>query len=115
MNINNETAERSRNKILEVFNLVEEKLLDGRKYLTGDKITSADISFASLGAPVIMPKNYKAYKKKYEIDSDLNKDTNIEDKEQDFINDLPIIFADEIREFRKTRAGKFISNMYKIR
>lgn len=115
MSINAESAERSKNKILEVFSLVEEKLSDGRKYLTGNKITSADITFASLGAPVIMPLNYKAYKKKYEIDSDLNKDSNTDDKEHDYINDLPDIFAEEIREFRKMIAGKFIYDMYKMR
>jgi glutathione S-transferase len=114
MNVNKSSAERSKTKILEIFNLVEEKLSDGRKFLTGDKITAADITFASLGAPVIMPKNYKAYKKKYQIDADLNTDQNNQEQ-LDYINDLPSNFANEIKEFRKTKAGIFIKSLYRMR
>lgn len=114
MNISSESAERSFNTIMEVFNKVEKDLSDGRKFLTGNEMTAADITFATLGAPVIMPRNYKAYKQKKQIDADLNKDLNNEEP-VDFIDSLSDNFANEIRELRKTKAGKFITFLYKYR
>lgn len=114
MKISPQGTEKSLNIILEVFKTVEEKLSDGRKYLTGNQLTAADITFATLGAPVIMPRNYKAYKQKKQIDADLNRDLNNEEP-IDFIDSLSESFATEIRELRKTKAGKFITFLYKSR
>lgn len=38
-----------------MYRLVESILSDGRSYLCGDSISMADITFASLAFPVILP------------------------------------------------------------
>lgn len=52
-------AARSRARIEEVFAEVEQRLRDGRRYLTGDRFTAADLTFASLAAPLLMPPQYE--------------------------------------------------------
>lgn len=48
-------AERSRAKIDAAFEAVASRLADGRPYLTGDAFTVADLAFAALAAPVVLP------------------------------------------------------------
>jgi len=40
------------------FRMVEERLRDGRRYLAGDRLTVADIAFAALVAPALLPAGY---------------------------------------------------------
>ncbi len=40
------------------FDFVAELLSDGRPYLLGDRFTAADLTFAALAAPVVMPSVY---------------------------------------------------------
>lgn len=51
-------VERSRKVIERVFATVEERIKDGRPYLLGDSFTAADLSFASLAAPLLFPAGY---------------------------------------------------------
>jgi len=51
-------AERSRAKIDEAFSAVGAQLGDGRRYLIGDHFTVADLTFASLAAPILLPAQY---------------------------------------------------------
>jgi glutathione S-transferase len=51
-------AERSRRKIDEVFTTVGGLLGDGRRYLVGDRFSVADLTFAALAAPVLLPPQY---------------------------------------------------------
>lgn len=53
-------AARSRTVLDEVFAQVADRLADGRAYLCGDRFTAADLTFASLAAPVIAPDAYAA-------------------------------------------------------
>jgi glutathione S-transferase len=53
-------AERSRAKIDEAFSNVGALLGDGRRYLIGDRFTVADLTFAALAAPVLLPPQYGA-------------------------------------------------------
>lgn len=46
---------RSQQKIDAVFASVTELLRDGRPYLVGDRFSTADLTFAALAAPVILP------------------------------------------------------------
>lgn len=51
-------AERSREKIDEVFQNVGALLGDGRRYLIGDRFTVADLTFAALAGPILLPPQY---------------------------------------------------------
>ena len=53
-------AERSRTKIDEAFSAVGAQLGDGRRYLVGDKFSVADLTFAALAAPILLPAQYGA-------------------------------------------------------
>ncbi len=48
-------AERSRQKIATVFAHVDALLADGRNFLVGDTFSVADLAFATLAAPVLLP------------------------------------------------------------
>jgi glutathione S-transferase len=51
-------AERSRAKIDQAFSAVGAQLGDGRRYLIGDKFSVADLTFAALAAPILLPPQY---------------------------------------------------------
>lgn len=51
-------AERSRLKIEEAFALINAILGDGRRYLVGDRFSVADLTFASLASPVLLPREH---------------------------------------------------------
>ncbi|MBK7074758.1 MAG: glutathione S-transferase N-terminal domain-containing protein [Myxococcales bacterium] len=51
-------AARSRVVVDEAFAKVGALLADGRRYLCGDRFTAADLTFAALAAPVLMPDAY---------------------------------------------------------
>ena len=40
------------------FDFVGELLADGRPYLCGDRFTAADLTFAALAAPMVVPPEY---------------------------------------------------------
>ena len=48
-------AERSRTKLDETFSRVGALLADGRRFLTGDRFTAADLTFAALAYPAVWP------------------------------------------------------------
>jgi glutathione S-transferase len=58
MKIDAAGAERSRGVVDELFTEVETRLADGRRYLTGDTFTAADLTFAALAAPLLFPPEY---------------------------------------------------------
>lgn len=60
LKINAAAAERSRVKIEELLARVEPLLADGRRFLTGDRFTAADLTFASLFGPLVGPPEYGA-------------------------------------------------------
>jgi glutathione S-transferase len=51
-------ALRSRKKIEATFDRIEQILGDGRRYIAGDRFTVADLTFAALAAPVLVPPNH---------------------------------------------------------
>jgi glutathione S-transferase len=57
-NITPESAARSERITREVFDEVGERLADGRRHLTGDRFSTADLTFAALAAPLVMPPEY---------------------------------------------------------
>jgi glutathione S-transferase len=52
------TLEDDRPRVFNAFDAIAERLADGRRHLTGDRFTAADLTFASLAAAVIVPRNY---------------------------------------------------------
>ncbi len=60
MRIDDAGVARSRDKLARVFDDVAERLADGRPYLTGERFTAADLTFAALGAPTVLPADYGA-------------------------------------------------------
>jgi glutathione S-transferase len=51
-------AARSLAEVRATFDEVAERLSDGRRYLTGDRFTAADLTFAALSASVLVPAEY---------------------------------------------------------
>lgn len=61
MRIDARGAERSRARIDASFAAVSERLADGRRHLVGDRFTAADLCFAALAAPVLLPPEYGGF------------------------------------------------------
>tara|TARA_R110000787_G_scaffold13918_13_gene43253 strand:+ start:2574 stop:3392 length:819 start_codon:yes stop_codon:yes gene_type:complete len=51
-------VERGLGTIQRAFDNVEARLRDGRPYLLGDRFTAADLTFACMAAPVLLPREY---------------------------------------------------------
>ncbi len=79
-------------EIRKVFNKVNQLLADGRKYLTGDTFTLADLAFAAVAAPMILPEEYGGVLPR--------------------INDVPDTYRAHITELRATTAGQFVFMLY---
>jgi glutathione S-transferase len=52
------TAAHSEAEVRTVFDAVATRLDDGRAYLCGERFSAADLTFASLAAPMLMPPEY---------------------------------------------------------
>jgi glutathione S-transferase len=76
-----------------VFDEVAARLGDGRPYLCGERFTAADLSFAALAAPVLMPPEYGVPLPTPE--------------------ELPPTMAATVREFRAHPAGAFALKMFR--
>jgi glutathione S-transferase len=87
LHVHAEGAERSRRKVDELFAEVSRLLADGRRYLTGDAPTAADITFASLALPGLIPES-----------SPVRLPT---------MSELPPVVASQIETWRATPAGQF--------
>jgi cytochrome P450/glutathione S-transferase len=78
--------------IKSVFTQVNELLADDRKYLTGDKLTLADIAFAAISSPLILPEECGAVVPR--------------------INQIPDSYRAVVNDLRKTPAGQFVLRLY---
>lgn len=75
-----------------VFDEVSNLLSDKRKYLVGDRLTMADIAFASVAAPLILPEEFGGTVARLE--------------------QLPDEYRTVVVELRKTPAGQFVLDRY---
>lgn len=91
--ISPEEATNSLQIIREIFESIERRLQTGREYLVGDSFSAADLTFASLAAPVLRPDRHPFYSSKIEgIDRQV---------------------AEVIKELRETIAGSFVLRLYR--
>ena len=69
--------------------------IGSREYLVGDRFTVADMAFATMAAPALMPSRAEGY------GGDLPA-----------LDELPPRAADLARELRATTAGRFVMRMF---
>lgn len=93
MNITPVSAERSLGRIREVFAEIGDRLADGRSYLVGEALTAADLSFAALAAPAVLPPNYGS--------------------PLPALDELPEGMLMTVQDCRSTPAGEFALRMYR--
>jgi glutathione S-transferase len=86
-----ETTARSRERIDAVFQEVGVRLADGRSFLVGERFSAADLTFAALSAPVLLPSECPAYPS---------------------VQDVPAAMRDGVERWRATAAGRFGLEMY---
>jgi glutathione S-transferase len=87
-----ESARRSRSRLLEVFAWIGDKLADGRPFLVGEGFSVADLTFAALAAPVLLPRRYGG--------------------RLPALNDLPTPMREDVLEFRELPAGRYALDLY---
>jgi glutathione S-transferase len=58
LRIDEKGAKKSEQRISAVFSEVESRLARGGRYLVGGRFTAADLTFAALAAPVVLPPEY---------------------------------------------------------
>ncbi len=98
LNLNKPAADEALVLIMKKFSEVDELLSDGRKYLCGDRMTLADMTFSVCGAPLVVPNGYGGFQ---------YGPSPIPDVEQ-----FPEELQDTIKAVRETKAGQFILRMY---
>lgn len=87
-----ESAGRSLQRVDELFREVGERLQDGRAFLVGDGFTAADLSFAALASPVLLPPECGA--------------------SYPPVQDVPAAMRDEVLRLRETAAGRWGLRLY---
>jgi glutathione S-transferase len=93
LDIDPETAAASEREFRAVLDAVAERLGDGRRYLVGDRFTAADLTFAALAAPLVMPPQYAVPLPQPD--------------------DLPPAMGAKVRELRDHPAGAFALRMFR--
>lgn len=93
MSINAESMQLSLAKVEAVLARLGARLRDGRRYLCGNALSAADLTFAALAAPVIMPPGYGI--------------TPLPE-----VSALPKALAELVARFRTTPAGELALRLY---
>jgi glutathione S-transferase len=90
--ITTEGAQRSLDRVRSLFEDVRTRLGDGHRFLAGDRFTAADLTFAALAAPMLLPPGCRAV--------------------QPTIEDIPAAMRDEVLRLRDTDAGRFALRLF---
>jgi len=86
------STQRSRAALDEAFANVERRLADGRRYLAGEHFSAADLTFAALAAPVLVPAALSA--------------------DYPPIEEAPAEYQALVRAYREHPAGRFALRLY---
>jgi glutathione S-transferase len=92
LDIDDGSVEESTRIVRELYDEVGEMLSDGRAFLCGDAFTAADLAFAALSAPLVIPPEY-----------------GVPLPQPD---ELPTEMAARVEEFRAHPAGRFALDVY---
>lgn len=82
-----ESARRSLERVRGVFAQVDDRLRDGRRFLVGERFSAADLTFAALAAPMLLPVECRAAAPTLEA--------------------VPAAMREEVLRLRDTEAGRF--------
>lgn len=85
-------VERSRVKIEDTLARVDDILAHGHRYLAGDRFTVADLTFAALASPILLPPEHPAQKLPFEL--------------------FPQAARDQIAAWRERPSGRFALRLY---
>ena len=92
LGINTESTRRSMQRIDSTFENVAARLRDGRRFLVAERFTAADLTFAALAAPVLLPAECRAgYPEPGAV---------------------PLAMCEEILRLRDTVAGQFALRLF---
>ena len=92
LGIDADAAQAARARVEGEFDHVAQRLADGRPFLLGDRFTAADLTFAALAAPVLLPERYGSPLPPPEA--------------------MPASMADEVHRLRAHPAGAFADRLY---
>ena len=59
LGVNEASAPMAVVRVDEEFDAVADRLTDGRRHLVGDRFSAADLAFAALAAPLVVPAVYR--------------------------------------------------------
>jgi glutathione S-transferase len=88
-----ESIERSRVRVQNIFAEVAQHLAQGARYLVADRLTAADVTFACLASPVVLPPQYGGVYPRWEA--------------------LPRDLQDQVTRWRETPAGTFAMRLFR--
>lgn len=83
-------ASRSHDRYHRVLDDVDARLADGRRYLAGDAFSGADLAFAALAAPGVLPARYLPVT----------------------LDGLPAAIREEVERLRERPSGRFVARLY---
>jgi glutathione S-transferase len=95
LKINPAAIAESRDKVMQELDAVEARLADGRPYLTGERFSIADLSFAALLSPLLLVQPREGF-----------------DGRLPAIPEVDPEFAQLVRETRERPAGRFALRLF---